>query len=109
MGKLRALVKNDPSGVLTLVNVAAGAAAAALGHPEFTPVFVAVAALVLGLRTQVTPTTKADKALTAVALDVAKNLTVDNAGAAGEITGPAAGIIDAALEAVKAGGPEWSG
>lgn len=105
MTAIRRLVQRDPSGVLTVVNLLAAAAAAAVGRAEFTPVFVAVAGLVLGLRTQVTPTVKAAEetaqAVTNVALEVAKNLTDGTAGAFGEITGPAARVVDDALGAVR--------
>lgn len=105
MGALRRLIQRDPSGIATVVNLVAAAVAAAVGRPEFAPVFVAVAGLILGVRTQVTPVAKAaeerNQALTTVALDVARNLTDGTAGAPGQINAVAAGVVDSALERVK--------
>lgn len=109
MKLIRSFAKNDPSGTLSILTLLAAPIAALLGHPEYAPVFVAIAAAILGLRTQVTPTKKADeekaKALTTVALEVAKNLDAAIAGGVGEITGQAARVVDEALEAaaVKVG------
>lgn len=94
MTAIRRLVQRDPSGVLTVVNLIAGAVAAALGRPELSGVLVVVAGLILGLRTQVTPVAKAaeqtNRAAATAALEVARNLTDGTAGAAGEISGAAA-------------------
>jgi hypothetical protein len=74
------------------------------GHPEFAPVLVAVGAAFLGVRTQVVPTGKAAEmttmAATQAAIEVAKGLTDGTAGAVGEVTGAAAGVVDQALETV---------
>lgn len=102
MRTIRRFARKDPSGTLALLNAAAAVAAALVGYPEFAPVFVAAGVAVLGLRTQVTPTRKADETLqvatTQVALDVASNLTDGSAGTVGEITGPGAAVVDLALE-----------
>lgn len=102
MKALRRYAERDPSGFLSILTILAAPVAALAGHPEFAPVFVALAAAVLGLRTQVTPARKADAnvefAATQAALAVANNLTDGTAGAVGEITGPAAAVVDLALE-----------
>lgn len=99
------LLQRDPSGVLSVITLAAAPIAAALGHPEFAPVFVAVAALVLGLRTQVTPTVKAAEATvqatTAVALEVARNLSDGEVGGVGQVTEAAARVVNEALGTVR--------
>lgn len=104
MKTLRSFAQRDPSGTLSILALLAAPVAALVGHSEFAPVFVAVAAAILGLRTQVTPAKKAaemtTKAATTAALEVAKNLTDGTAGAIGEITGSAAGVVDQALETV---------
>ena len=102
MKTLRGVAQRDPSGTLSIITLLAAPVAALLGKPEFAPVFVAVAAAILGLRTQVTPAKKADEtvtfATTQAALAVARDLTDGSAGAAGDITGPAAAVVDLAVE-----------
>lgn len=104
MKLIRGFAQRDPSGTLSILTLLAAPVAALAGHPEFAPVFVAVAAAILGLRTQVTPAKKAEataqQAATTAAIEVAKNLTDTTAGAAGEVTGAAARVVDEALEAV---------
>lgn len=104
MGFIQGIAKRDPSGVLSILSFLAAPVAALFHHPEFAPVFVAVAAALLGLRTQVTPVGKAQaataEAATAAAIEVAKNLTSDTAGAAGVVTGQAAKVIDEVLGSV---------
>lgn len=104
MSLIRGIAQKDPSGILSLLTLAAAPVAALFHHPEFAPVFVALAAAILGLRTQVTPTSKAaavtSQAAATAAIEVARNLTADTAGAAGEVTGAAAGVVDQVLEAV---------
>lgn len=105
MGFIRGIAQRDPSGVLSIITLLAAPVAALFGHPEFAPVFVAVAAALLGLRTQVTPQVKVqaavDMAATQAAVEVAKNLTSDTAGAAGVVTGPAAKVVDEVLSALR--------
>jgi hypothetical protein len=83
----------------------AGAVCAVFGKPEFTPVLVAAGLLMLGIRSQVTPVKTATEtttlAATQAAVTVAKNLTDGTAGAVGEVTGAAAGVVDDALQAVS--------
>ena len=102
MKALKRFVERDPSGALALLTALAGAVCAAAGRPEFAPVLVAAAAAIIGLRTQVTPAKKADEliqfASTQAALATAQNLTDGTAGQVGEITGPAAAVVDLALE-----------
>lgn len=104
MNALRTFAQRDPSGTLSILTLLAAPVAALVGHPEFAPVFVAVAAAVLGLRTQVTPARKAEeqasRAAATAALEVARNLTDGTAGAAGQISDQAARVVDDALEFV---------
>lgn len=99
------IVQREPAASLTVLSWAAGAGCALAGHPEFAPVLVAVGAAFLGLRTQVIPKGKAaevtNQAATTAAIEVAKNLTADTAGAVGEVTGGAAKVVDDALELVS--------
>ena len=109
MNAIRSTVQREPAAVLTVLSWLAGAACALAGHPEFAPVLVAVGAAFLGLRTQVTPnatvaTVKADVAL-AAATQVAANLSGDTAGAAGQITDAAAGLISATVASVTGAPP----
>lgn len=102
MKTLRGWVQKDPSGALSLLTLLAAPVAAAIGRPEFAPVFVAVAGAVLGLRTQVTPTKKAEAtatfAATQAALAVARDLTDGTAGAAGDLTAAGGAVVDMAVE-----------
>lgn len=101
---IRGIIQREPAASLTILSWAAGAAMALAGHPEIAPVLVAVGAAFLGLRTQVVPKGKAAEvttmAATQAAIEVAKNLTDGTAGAVGEVTGAAAGVVDQALETV---------
>ncbi len=102
MRTIHGWARKDPSGALSLVTALAAPVAALIGRPEFAPVFIALAAAVLGLRTQVTPVVKAEEtrqfATTQAAVTVARDLTDGTAGDAGELTGPAAAVIDMAVE-----------
>lgn len=99
---LRRWVTRDPSGALTVITALAGGVAGALRRPDLTGVLVVVAGAILGLRTQVTPAKRAAEntqfAATQAALAVARDLTDGTAGAAGELTGPAAAVVDMAVE-----------
>lgn len=105
MKALRRYAQRDPSGTLSIITLLAAPVAALAGKPEFAPVFVALAAAVLGLRTQVTPAKRAESnvefASTQAALMVAQNLTDGTAGAAGELSPAAGAVIDVALENVN--------
>lgn len=105
MTAIRRFAQRDPSGVLTVINLVAAAVAAALGHPEFTPVFVAIAGLVLGLRTQVTPMAKANETAVAAArqaaVATAANLVDGTAGTVGEITDQATQVVNEAVALVS--------
>lgn len=105
MTSIRRLAQRDPSGLLTVINLVAGAVAAALGRPEFTPVFVAVAGLVLGLRTQVTPVAKANEtavsAARQAAMATAANLGDGTAGRLGEVTDRGTEVINEAVGMVS--------
>lgn len=95
------LVRKDPSGVLTLLNLVAAAVCGAIGHPELAAALVAVAAAVLGLRTQVTPVAKANEsavqAAEAAARTVAENLGTTSAGAVGTVTDRGEQVIEDAV------------
>lgn len=99
---VRYAYEKEPAATLGLINLVAGAAVGLTGHPEFTPVLVAVALAFLGVRAKVVPTAKAAETATAAAttaaVEVAKNLTDGTAGAVGEVTGGAARVVDEALE-----------
>lgn len=101
MSLIRGIAQKDPSGVLSILTLLAAPVAALFHHPEFAPVFVALAAAILGLRTQVTPVAKAQEATTqaatTAAIEVAKSITSDIAGAPGELTGGAAKVVDDVL------------
>jgi hypothetical protein len=101
---IRTLARKEPAATLAVLSWAAGATMALAGKPEFAPVLVAVGAALLGLRTQVVPKAKAaettTQAATQAAMEVAKNLTDGTAGAVGELTGAAAGVVDDALALV---------
>lgn len=105
MGFIQAVAKRDPSGVLSILTFLAAPVAALFGHPEFAPVFVAVAAAILGLRTQVVPTGKAkETALEAAgeaASHVAINLTSGSAGKVGEVTDRGVVVVEDALQAAS--------
>jgi hypothetical protein len=105
MGMIRRVAQNEPAATLTVLSWVAAVACGLFGHPEFSPVLVAVGALTLGVRTQVVPKAKAaevtTQAATHAAIEVAKNLTDGTAGAVGEVTGSAAAVVDAALESVS--------
>lgn len=105
MSLIRNIVQREPAATLTILSWAAGAGCALAGHPEFAPVLVAVGAALLGLRTQVVPkgvaAAETSQAATQAAITVAKNLTDGTAGAVGEVTGPAAKVVDDALELVQ--------
>ncbi len=102
MRAIRRYAQRDPSGTLSFLTLLAAPVAALAGRAEFAPVFVALAAAILGLRTQVTPARRAEEttqfAATQAALAVAHNLADGTAGAVGEITGPAAAVVDLAVE-----------
>lgn len=104
MSFLRGIVTREPAASLTVMSWAAGAICALAGHAEFAPVLVAVGAAFLGVRTQVVPKVKAaevtNQAATTAAIEVAKGLTADIAGDAGEVTGGAAKVVDDVLEAL---------
>lgn len=105
MKQIRVFAQRDPSGTLTILTILGAPIAALAGHPEFAPVFVALAAAVLGLRTQVTPARRADDnvalAATQAAMETARNLTDGTAGGAGDVTGPAAAVVDIAVETAQ--------
>jgi hypothetical protein len=101
---VKRLAQTEPAATLAVLSWAAAAVMGLAGHPEFAPVLVAVGAALLGLRTQVVPKAKAaettSQAATQAAMEVAKNLTDGTAGAVGEVTGAAAGVVDDALTLV---------
>lgn len=105
MRLVKTLAQKEPAATLAVLSWAAGAGMALAGHPEFAPVLVAVGAALLGLRTRVVPKGVAaettQQAATQAAIEVAKNLTDGTAGAVGEVTGPAAKVVDDALELVS--------
>ena len=102
---VKKLAQQEPAATCTVISWVAGAACALFGKPEFAPILVAAGLMCLGIRTQVTPTVKAQEtttqAATQAAIEVAKGLTDGTAGAVGEVTGAAAGVVDAALERVS--------
>lgn len=101
---IKNLAQREPAATATVISWAAGAVCALAGHPEFSGVLGAVGLLFLGIRSQVVPKGKAaevtNQAATTAALEVAKNLTSETAGAVGEVTGAAAGVVDEALQLV---------
>lgn len=102
---IKKLAQTEPAATLTVLSWAAAAGMGLAGYPEFAPVLVAVGAAFLGLRTQVVPKQKHEEvttmAATQAAIEVAKGLTDGTAGAVGEVTGAAAGVVDQALETVS--------
>jgi hypothetical protein len=106
MGFVKRMAQREPAATGTVLSWVAAAACGLFGHPEFAPVLVAVGLMCLGIRTQVTPNVTAQEvttqAATTAAIEVAKGLTDGTAGAAGEVTGAAAGVVDDALESVAA-------
>lgn len=101
MSLIRGIAQKDPSGILSFLTLLAAPIAALFHHPEFAPVFVALAAAVLGLRTQVTPVDKARGAAVdvaaAAASSVAENLSATAAGKVGEVTERGAQVVDDAV------------
>lgn len=100
MKALRSLVAREPAVTLSILSTVAGAICAAAGHAEYAPVLVAVAAAFLGLRTQVTPVSKARETAVQAARDAATQtaaiITPDVAGLPGQVTdGGLAAINDA--------------
>lgn len=90
-----------PTLTLSVLNLAAGAVCALIHHPEFAPIFVAAAAMFLGLHTQVVSKAKANenviKAATDAASTTAANLTVETVGKLGEVTGDATKVVGDAV------------
>lgn len=98
---VRYAYQKEPAAALAVLNWAAGAVLGLTGHPEFTPILVAVGLAFLGVRAKVVPVGNAQEAATTAAIEVAKNITDGTAGAVGEFTGQAAGVVDEALELVS--------
>lgn len=99
---VKAFAQRDPSGTLSILSLVAAPIAALAGHPEFAPVFVAVAAAVLGLRTKVTPTGKAKEGIAVAAAEaattVARDLDEVVVGTAGEVTDAARDVVSNAVD-----------
>lgn len=95
------LLGTFPTLTLSALNLAAGAVCALIGHPEFAPVFVAVAAMFLGLHTQVVSKKQAHETTLKAAVDAASttaaNLTVETVGKLGEIPVEATKVVTDAV------------
>lgn len=101
---VRYAYQKEPAAALAVLNWLAGAALGLTGHPEFTPVLVAVGLAFLGVRAKVVPVAKAQEtateAATQAAFGVAKNLTDGTAGRPGEVTVGAMEVVDDAVALV---------
>lgn len=98
---IKKLVGTFPAVTMSILNLAAGGVCALIGHPEWAPVFVVVAALFLGLHTQVVSKKQANettvKAASDAAMTTAANLTVETVGKLGEVTGDATKVATDAV------------
>lgn len=101
---VRYAYRKEPAAALAVINWLAGAVLGLTGHPEFTPVMVAVGLAFLGVRAKVVPVEKSQEraleAATEAAVGTAKNLTEATAGAAGQVTMGASAVIDDVLSVV---------
>lgn len=101
---VRYAYRKEPAAALAVLNWLAGAVLGLTGHPEFTPVLVAVGLAFLGVRAKVVPVETANEtaleAATQAAVTTAKNMTEATAGYAGEVTAGASAVIDDALALV---------
>lgn len=105
MTAIRALVGREPALTLSVLTAAAGAICGVIGKPDYTGVLVAVAAAILGLRTQVTPAGKARETAVQAARDAATttaaNLDEGTVGLRGEVTDRAVGVVNDAVALIS--------
>lgn len=105
MNVIKTLAKREPAATLAVLSAVAAAVCAALGKPEFAPILVAAGAAFLGLRTQVTPATKANEtalqAAREAATQTAANLNSASAGKLGEVTDTATDVVNEAVGLVS--------
>ena len=95
---VRFAYQKEPAASLAVITWAAGAITGLTGHPEFTPVLVAVGLAFLGVRAKVVPVTKAAETATQAAQEAstttALRLNESTVGSAGEITPAAMAIVN---------------
>lgn len=105
LGVIRNLTQREPAATCTVLTWVAGAACALAGHPEFSPVLVAVGLAFLGVRAKVMPIVKVNEvvegAATDAATNTAANLNAASAGKLGEVTESAQTVITDAVSLVK--------
>lgn len=101
---MKSLFRKFPSGSLSVLNLVAGAVCALIGHRELAPVFVATAAMFMGLETQVIAKKAAKETAVKAAQDAATttaaNLTRTTVGEVGQITEDATKVVDDAVDLV---------
>lgn len=102
---IRTLIRREPALTLSVLSAAAAAICGVIGKPDYTGVLVAVAAALLGLRTQVVPTQKANETAVQAARDAATttaaNLDEGTVGLRGEVTDRAVGVVNDAVALVS--------
>jgi len=94
MALIKKLAQEEPAATFTVISWIASIITGVSGHPEFTPVLIAVGLAFLGVRSQVTPTSKVENVTETAATEVLKQASSTAAGKVGEIT-------DAGLALVK--------
>lgn len=98
---VRFAYEKEPAAALAVLTWAAGAITGLTGHPEFTPVLVAVGLAFIGVRAKVVPVTKSNETAVQAARDAATttaaNLTEGTVGYMGEITDGATAVINDAV------------
>lgn len=100
---IKSIAQREPALTGTVLTMVCGVISGLVGHPEFSPIFVACGLTLLGIRAKVTPVAKADD-MARVASTASAIQAVTAVGSA--VTGPAGEITEAGLavahEAVQA-------